>query len=33
MHIMRMQCLKKPEEGIRALETGVADRCELPCEC
>ena len=23
MHIMRMQCLKKPEEGIRALETGI----------
>lgn len=30
---MCMQCLPRPEEGVRSLKTGVADSCEPPCGC
>lgn len=33
MHTVCALCLWRPEEGIKATGTGVADGPELPCKC
>lgn len=28
-----VQCLQRPENGVRSHRTGVTEGCEPPCEC
>lgn len=33
VHHMHTRCPQKSKESIRYPGTGIADGCELPCEC